>query len=301
MPLITIFTAPKPFTHPHIRIIQRNAIQSWMQLKDVSVILIGEEVGLAETAAEFGLRHLSGIARNEKGTPLVSSVFALARQATDSPLLCYANADMILMPDLITAVKQVMDQLPSFLVVGQRWNLDITEPLDFRHGWEESLRTLAITRGEFYTPWGVDFFVFPREQYKEIPEFAIGRPTWDNWMLYHAHSKGWLTVDVTRSVVAVHQNHDYSHLPGNKPSYGSEEAKWNLALAGGRRRKFNIMDTDRELIKGKIHRPRLSLGRVFRRLERVFVTESMAGYRGQIAIYFGRLALKYGTIPRKNG
>lgn len=298
MPLLTIFAAPKSFTHPHIYTIQRNAIRSWMKLKDVSVILIGEETGLAETAGEFGLRHLSGIARNDKGTPLVSSVFALARQASDSPLLCYVNADMILMPDLITAVRQVQDQLARFLVVGQRWNLNITENLEFKPGWDEHLRNMAITRGEFYTPWGVDFFVFPREQYSQIPDFAIGRPAWDNWMLYHAHSEGWLTVDVTRSVVAVHQNHDYSHLPGNKPPYGSEEARQNLALAGGRRRKFNIMDTDRELIDGKIRRPSISLGHVLRRMERVFITESMAGIRGQIAIFFGRLALKYSTIPR---
>ena len=31
VPLITIFTAPKPFTDPHIDVIQRNAIQSWLQ------------------------------------------------------------------------------------------------------------------------------------------------------------------------------------------------------------------------------------------------------------------------------
>lgn len=299
MPYLTIFTAPKPFTHPHIRIIQRNAIQSWMQLDDVSVIMVGEEAGLAETADEFGLRHLGGITRNDKGTPLVSSVFSLARQAADSPLLCYANADMILMPDLIPAVRQVRDRLARFLLVGQRWNLDITEPLDFKQGWQAHLRTLAITRGEFYTPWGVDFFVFPHEQYTQVPDFAIGRPAWDNWMLYHAHSQGWLTVDVTRSVVVVHQNHDYSHLPGNKPPYGSEEAKQNLALAGGRRRKFNIMDTDRELIDGQIRRPLFYLGRVFRRMERVFVTEGMGGLRGRIAAIFGRLALKYSTVPRR--
>ena len=40
MTLLTIFTAPKPFTHPHINVIQRNAIRSWMQLDDVEVIII---------------------------------------------------------------------------------------------------------------------------------------------------------------------------------------------------------------------------------------------------------------------
>ena len=31
-PLLTLFTAPKPFTNPHIALIQRNAIRSWMAL-----------------------------------------------------------------------------------------------------------------------------------------------------------------------------------------------------------------------------------------------------------------------------
>ncbi len=46
MAFLTIFTAPKPFTDPHIKIIQRNAIQSWMHLQDVTVMLIGDEPGL---------------------------------------------------------------------------------------------------------------------------------------------------------------------------------------------------------------------------------------------------------------
>ena len=45
-PLITIFTAPKPFTNPHIDLIQRNAIQSWLHLgDDVNVVMIGNEPG----------------------------------------------------------------------------------------------------------------------------------------------------------------------------------------------------------------------------------------------------------------
>ena len=44
---LTIFTAPKPFTDPHIALIQRNAILSWLHLGPrVAVILLGEELGL---------------------------------------------------------------------------------------------------------------------------------------------------------------------------------------------------------------------------------------------------------------
>ena len=32
MSFLTIFTAPKPFTDPHINLIQRNALRSWLAL-----------------------------------------------------------------------------------------------------------------------------------------------------------------------------------------------------------------------------------------------------------------------------
>ncbi|HEX7974252.1 MAG TPA: hypothetical protein VF498_07575, partial [Anaerolineales bacterium] len=96
MSFLTIFTAPKPFTNPHIATIQRNAIQAWRHVgQDVDVILVGNEHGMAETASEFGVAHLPDVACNEKGTPLVSSIFQLARQASSSPVLAYLNADIL--------------------------------------------------------------------------------------------------------------------------------------------------------------------------------------------------------------
>ena len=82
---LTIFTAPKPFTNPHIAVIQRNAIRSWLSLgPQVEVFLMGEEDGLSEFAAECGIKHLPDVKRSAAGTPLVSSMFAMARQHSRS-------------------------------------------------------------------------------------------------------------------------------------------------------------------------------------------------------------------------
>src|SRR6185436_12687954 len=105
MPLITLFSAPKPFSDPHIAMIQRNAIKSWTLLPDVEVILLGEEMGLADVAGEFGVRHVRNVARNESGTPLISSMFQLARENSHGDLLCIVNADMILMRDFVETAK----------------------------------------------------------------------------------------------------------------------------------------------------------------------------------------------------
>ena len=118
---LTIFTAPKPFTNPHINTIQRNAIQSWQHLgDDVDVLLVGEEDGMADVAHEYNILHLPDVTRNDWGTPLVSSIFELARQSTNSPLLAYVNADILLLPDFVKAANTVATQLKKFLVVGQR-------------------------------------------------------------------------------------------------------------------------------------------------------------------------------------
>jgi hypothetical protein len=299
MSFLTIFTASKPFTNPHINIIQRNAIQSWLHLEDVSVVMIGDEPGIPETAKEFGVKHVPDVDRDDKGVPTVRSVIAQGHKYSDSPVMCFANADMILMSDLVQAIRQTTAQVKDFLMVGQRWDLDIIEQLDFSGDWETHLRADVEKRGEFYTPWGIDYFVFPRHLYTDVPNFTIGRPAWDNWMVYHARTTWGVAIDATRSVTVVHQLHDYSHLPGNKPPYGSEVAKRNLALAGGRRRVYNVLDTNKELIKGKVRPPRFHLARLFRRLERYFITEDMAGWRGQVAIQFGRMQRALAKYPRR--
>ena len=68
MPLLTLFTAPKPFTDPHISMIQRNTLRNWLALGDeVKVVVIGDDPGIAEVCQEMGIRHLPDVRCNEKG------------------------------------------------------------------------------------------------------------------------------------------------------------------------------------------------------------------------------------------
>jgi hypothetical protein len=299
MAFLTIFTAPKPFTNPHIAVIQRNAVQAWKLLPDVEVILIGDEAGIPEAAKEFAVRNVPEVERDERGIPLVNSVMEIGHKYSDSPLLCYANADMILMSDLMRAARQVSEQVRDFLVVGQRWDLDQTGPLDFSGDWESRLRLDVAQRGKFYSPWGIDYFIFPRHLYTDVPNFTIGRPAWDNWMVYRAHTAFGMAIDASRDVLVVHQNHDYSHLPGNRPPYGSEVARSNLAKAGGRKRVYNILDTDHELAGGRIRMPQVRLVHLLRRLERMFINDEQRGWGWAISLRLQQLQRPLAIKPRR--
>ena len=272
MPLITLFSAPKPFTNPHIAMIQRNAIKSWTLLPDVEVILIGKETGLAEAAHELGVKHIPSVKCNESGTPLLSSMFQLARDASQrshSDLFCIINADMILMSDFVEATKQAVKLKDKFVLLSQRWDLDIITPLNFAEGWERQLESTVRTQGQLHRPAGSDFFLFPKPCYTDIPNFTIGRAGWDNWMIYKARKEKLSVIDCTPSVMVIHQNHDYSHLPGGKPHYEHPDTNENIRLAGGQANiRYTILDSTHQLTAdGKLVRPRMSYLRFMRGVE----------------------------------
>jgi hypothetical protein len=296
MSFLTLFSAPKPFTNPHINLIQRNALKSWLHLvPEVQVLLVGQEAGMAEAAAEYGVRLLPEVLRTEGGTPLVSSIFALARQAGDEPFLGYVNGDILLLPDIADATHRIAAQVDGpFLLIGQRWDLEVTEPLDFSPGWEGRLRLEVQQRGQLHRPAGSDYFVFPRSAFTEMPDFAIGRAGWDNWMIYHARQQGWPVIDGTPDVMIVHQNHDYSHLPGGKPHYDHQESQQNMAKAGGLANMYMVLDADRQLKGGRVRRPGLTVTRSVRAIERWLMPKdgSLRGRRGALARRFRRMRRK---------
>ena len=242
MPL-TLFTTPKPFIG-HIGTIQRNAIYSWTLLEPrPEIIIFGDESGSAEVASEFGFRHVPDIARNEFGTPFLDDIFKKAHDMASNNMLCYINADIILMSDFMHAVVMVAGRFPKFLMVGQRWNLDIKEPLRFNRQWEDDLRMLIKQNGVLYTIDGIDYFVFLRGLFNKIPPFLVGRVAWDNWLLYYARAQGASLVDTTQVVTIVHQNHNYAHVKdfvGN--GWSSPEFKINFNIA--KNRLFSLLDAN---------------------------------------------------------
>ena len=207
--MLTIFTLPKSFKG-HINIIQRNAIKSWIKLvPQCEIILMGDDEGVEETAQEFGLKYIRDVRKNDFNTPLLSSAFETAQRKAKNNILVYINADMILMNDFIPAVQRI--NKPLFLMNGRRWDLDITEELDFNNpNWEKELKEKTEKEGQLHGYSGIDYFVFPKDLPHNLPEFAVGRVGWDNWLIYNIRSLKIPVIDATSVISAIHQNHNFS-------------------------------------------------------------------------------------------
>lgn len=252
--MLTIFSIPKPF-QGHIAVIQRNAIQSWTRLHpDCEIILCGDDDGVREAAGKFRTRHIPGVTRNDFGTPLLDSVFESVEREARRPLLCYVNADIILRKDFLAAVQSI--SFGKFLMVGQRWDVDLKEAIDFADdGWDGPLEQLRTRQGVLHPPTGIDYFVFRRGTVGRLPPFAVGRPGWDNWFIYRARSLGIPVVDATRVTSVIHQNHNYAHVKDARDGTAEgPEGERNRKLVGGWQNVFYIRDASHVLVPDRLKR-----------------------------------------------
>ena len=228
---LTLCAVPKTFTG-HTGMIQRNAIQSWLQLDPrPHVVLIGDDPGVAEFAWEHGLEHRSDVEKTAHGTPRLDSIMAIAQQAM-TQYVGLVNADIILMPDFMAAFDAICRRASSFLMIGRRTGCTVENLIQFGEGWDEELREHAQAHGGLHAAGALDYFIFRRGAYTEVPPFAIGRTAWDNWLAVNA--KVALTVNATPAVMAIHQEHPDGYGPDGKQrhswAFSGPEAKENQAL-----------------------------------------------------------------------
>ena len=249
--MLTLFTTPKAF-RGHIAVIQRNALMSWTRLHaDMEILVFGDDEGTVETARELGVQHIGDVAKNSFGTNRVDDMFARAQAMSRHRALCYVNCDIVLTHEFVDAARRALEWSDRFLMIGRRWDTDVTEPIDFSCGsWEKDLMERARTIGYQRAAYNIDYFLFTKGLFAELLPLAIGRYAWDNYLVWKAREINAAVVDASAVVPAIHQNHDYAHYPGGAEAlWHGEEAKLNLRLAGGGAQRRTIDDAQWRLTR----------------------------------------------------
>lgn len=240
---------PKGFNTPAALRAQRNAILSWKAAHaPIQIILLGDDPGVEAFALEHQLEWGGPISRSELGTPRLDAAFAQAARLAQHSLLAYVNADIIVDAAMLRQITSIT--MSGFLLVSQRTNILVEHDLDFgspevTHAFFDDARS----KGQLQGPAAIDLFLFDLPSpLVNLPEFYVGRPGWDNWMIAQARRKGLAVIDATPAITMVHQDHDYGHVPqGKNNTWRGPEADLNLAKIGPVVFHMTIMDATHQL------------------------------------------------------
>jgi len=207
---LTFFTTVKHFTRGQVSINQSNAFNSWQQMLPRPKVLVFCEREDVTSVVELGGIPILDYPHTVLGMPYVDGMFELVQQHSAHDMIVFVNADMILPTNFPWVLRAVESRfMQNFLVVGQRWDVDMAYHLNFGDSaWEQSLREYVAVSGKLHAPTGKDYFAFKRPLSIDVGNFAVARWVFDNWILRTAIETGMDVVDATEVVFAVHGNHD---------------------------------------------------------------------------------------------
>ncbi|MBL4838085.1 MAG: hypothetical protein JKY34_10955 [Kordiimonadaceae bacterium] len=206
---IQFFTTCKPF-EGEAGLHQRNGLLTWKAL-GLDVLLLGDDAGTNAVAADLRFRHVPTIPLTDKNIPTISGLFETAENESTSPSLAYVNSDILMKPELAPVFQAVADlqKTGPFLVTARRRNIPVGEVLEL-HSCENRINTLDQQYGSWDQPNAIDMFLFSRGLFDHIPDFAIGRASWDNWLLWKAQDRGAKIIDVSLDAALLHPIHGYA-------------------------------------------------------------------------------------------
>jgi len=201
-----------------------NAVRSWqLAFPYATIVLFGE--GTKPLASKLKV-WTRGVECCPDGAPYLNEMIRhMANWSSPGEAQLWINADIILFGSARKHFSYFEKTNTPFLLTGRRWNVDIDDIVVDEVLASEKWGKAETRNGQIMSPCAADWFCFSRGQYLDMPAFAIGRTTFDQWMIYHAQKKEWLAYDMTKHVLALHQNH-----PESEASRVGEQARLNQAL-----------------------------------------------------------------------
>jgi len=240
--MITIFCTPKNF-EGIFDIIQTNALNSWRaQNPDIEIIIFGDSKGADKIARSINAIHIPEVEKSSNGVPILSDIFNKAQEIAKNDILTFINADIILPFNFVEPIKIIKTKLSKFLIVGYRWDIDITKKINFNNfNYNKVLWSKLIKKAKRHSSSGIDYFIFKKNTFSSLPNFVVGRPGYDNWLIWNARRRLIPVIDISKTVKVLHQNHHFNfhNLKKDPKIYLEEDGLTNRELINGNELTLN--------------------------------------------------------------
>jgi hypothetical protein len=232
--LLTLFTTWKDIHDKHL--VHQLTLFNWNLLKPlVTPVIFTNETLVAEKCLKHGfeVRHISFAAAG--GIPVLKYMFTDVMQRYASSFYAYSNGDILFTETLIhtlTNLKKMCVHIGQPLIIlGKRTNIQYVSEIE-GSSWS-NITKAAKDRGRLFTGWAGDYFITSRSfPWQQVDDIIIGCKAVDNWLVLYSRRSNYTVIDVTKTVLAVHQ----TSAAGNTEGNARKSANYNINLL---QRKYN--------------------------------------------------------------
>lgn len=219
-PLLTLFTTWTPA--PSKSEIHVQVVRNWALLKPFVIpVMFSNSPDVKKSCEQAGWKTLN-ISKTMHSVPVLKYMYGDVKKYFNTTLYAFSNGDILytdgLIKTLITSMFSLTDTAKPVLIVGRRtnvYNVSSTEASSW-----DSIQKTATIRGKVFGEDAIDYFISSKSfSWSDVDDVIIGRPAYDNWLVLLARKRGYLIVDATKSILAVHQTDSAGNSEGHTHSH----------------------------------------------------------------------------------
>ena len=217
VPLLTLFTT---WTYSSNKTLLHNlTVRNWISLRPfiIPVVFTNDSI-IAEECIEQGWDVLPVRVDAAGGVPVLKHMYKDVMATYNTTFYAYSNSDILytgtLIETLASLINSSLDLEKPTLIIGRRTNIKLLTETE-GSSWN-NLTAVSKTRGQIFASNAEDYFITTRVYpWEGIPDLVIGRRAYDNWLVFQARKNKHIVVDVTKTVLAVHQTTEAGNLEGH--------------------------------------------------------------------------------------
>ena len=227
-PLLTLFTTWNDNKDKYL--VHNLTVKNWLSMRPYIIpVIFTNESGLAKECERQDWNVFPVKVESAGGIPVLKYMYKKVMEIYNTTFYAYSNSDILFTDTLIHTLLSLKNSSihleGTVMIVGKRTNVQYVTEIE-GSSWT-SLTSVAKTRGNLSFGNAEDYFITPRTYpWDNIAEVVIGRPAYDNWLVYNARKQKHMIIDATDTLLAVHQTTG----AGNMEGHGHKNKDYNHKL-----------------------------------------------------------------------
>ena len=237
-PLLTLFTTWNNDNTSEKYLVHNNTVKNWLSFRPFVIpVVFTNDISIASECRRNGWDVLPARVTALDDIPVIKFMYLDAMKTYDTSYYAYSNSDILYSSNLVDTLlgcaynlsyfsnitysndsflygKSVYAQQPT-LIIGQRTNVHNVTKTE-GSTWA-AISSVAKNRGKLFFHNAIDYFITTKNYpWENSAEVIVQKRKYDNWIIYNARKHKHITIDSTKTLLALHQTTSAGNMEHEK-------------------------------------------------------------------------------------